>query len=233
MATSQGMCKNCGSLIMFDDRDSTCECVFCNCVFPSSEAVEILENPEGRTFANEKFESTSDSHHYTTRVYSTESLEKQIAREEIKKAQENGGASVKNEFEVTAKDVKAPKKFTIGLISSVVAIVVIVAAISTPIYLNRSKITKSLESSVDSGKIYSGKVTDHSFYGQTCQTFNLITDDKVDEDCAKQIYDNYCAERSAAGGKNDKDVTIVIYCDGGIYTVTNSGAEYSADEAKK
>ena len=41
MATKQGMCKNCGSLVMFDDRDELCECVFCNCVFPSAEAAKI------------------------------------------------------------------------------------------------------------------------------------------------------------------------------------------------
>ena len=54
MATKQGMCRNCGSLVMFDDRDDLCECVFCNCVFPSEEAAAILANPEGYEFKNEK-----------------------------------------------------------------------------------------------------------------------------------------------------------------------------------
>jgi threonyl-tRNA synthetase len=38
------MCRNCGSLVVFDDRDDTCECVFCHCVFPSEEAVKLLED---------------------------------------------------------------------------------------------------------------------------------------------------------------------------------------------
>lgn len=228
MATSQGMCKNCGSLIMFDDRDNTCECVFCHCVFSSKEAVEILENPEGRTFANEKFEATSDSHHYTTRVYSTESLEKQIAREEVKRSQEGSSKAKNDEFEVTAKDVKAPKKLTIGLYAATVAFVAIVLAISIPMYSSRMKITDSIEKNVT--KIYDGNIAGHSIYGQSCQTFNLVTNDELDKDGAQNVYDNYCAQRSDAGKKDSKDVTVVIYCDGGIYTVDDSGVNFAPDE---
>ena len=56
MATTQGMCTNCGSLVIFDDRDENCECVFCHCVFPAAEAVELLANPAGHEFKNEKFD---------------------------------------------------------------------------------------------------------------------------------------------------------------------------------
>ena len=38
------MCKNCGSLIVFDDRNENCECVFCHCIFPGEEAIKILED---------------------------------------------------------------------------------------------------------------------------------------------------------------------------------------------
>ena len=87
MATVQGICRNCGSLMMIDDRDETCECVFCNCVFPSSEAIEIFNDPDGREFPNEKFEPSSDGkRHFTTRVFSDESIEKAIKREEIAKS---------------------------------------------------------------------------------------------------------------------------------------------------
>ena len=72
MATKQGMCKNCGSLVMFDDRDELCECVFCNCVFPSAEAAKILENPDGYEFKNEKFEKNTEAgakHYYSNPVF--------------------------------------------------------------------------------------------------------------------------------------------------------------------
>ena len=234
MATSQGMCKNCGSLIMFDDRDSTCECVFCHCVFPASEAVEILSNPEGRTFANEKFEAnTDDRHHYTTRVYSTESLEKQIAREEIKKSKAAENTISSNEFEVTAKDVKAPKKLVLGMFAVILVIVIGIAAISVPSYFTRKKIMESLDKNFSS--IYSGNLVTseddkgYSFYGQTCQTLNIVTDDEIDEAVAKTVFDNFCDQRAAAGKKGTKDVTVVIYCDGGIYKVTDAGADFEAD----
>lgn len=228
MATSQGMCKNCGSLIMFDDRDSKCECVFCHCVFPASEAVEILSNPEGRTFANEKFEASTDSHHYTTRVYSTESLEKQIKRDEITRAQNKDNNAKKSEFEIDAKDVKAPKKLVVGLAVGITVFVLAIAAISVPSYMSRTKITDSLEHNITS--VYSGNIVGHSFFGQKCETLNLITNDEIDEAQANLVYDNFCEQRAAANQSNNDNVTVVIYCDGGIYTVNSQGATFQADE---
>lgn len=237
MATSQGMCKNCGSLIMFDDRDSTCECVFCNCVFPSSEAVEILNNPEGRTFANEKFESRKDdSHHYTTRVYSTESLEKQIQREALKKAQEKESKSKDNAFEISAKDVKAPKKVVATVWGSILAVVVLIVAIGIPSYNVRKNIRNSLEGNFKKIYSYDNEKPQHSFYGQTCQTLNLVIDREITEEEAKTIFDNYCEQRAAAGKKNKDEVNVVIYCEGGIYRVTENGVDFQKDvkvESKK
>ena len=61
---------------MFDDRDELCECVFCNCVFPSAEAAEILANPEGREFKNETFEKQEGSKHYYSTPVMPDLIEK-------------------------------------------------------------------------------------------------------------------------------------------------------------
>lgn len=237
MAIIQGMCKNCGSLIMFDDRDDICECVFCHCSFPSKEAVEILENPEGRTFPNEKYEAVEGaSKHNATRVFSTESLEKEIARENLRKA--SSEENRKNEFEVQAKDVKAPKNLLIGLIVGVVLIIGITLAISFPMYTNRTALRSEIISSIDSvfdgvasvdttsdetGEFYNG----FSVFGQTCQYMNAVTDESLTEEDARTIFDNYCALRAekTANGTADayNGVITKIYCAGGYYTVT--GAE--------
>ena len=236
MAIIQGMCKNCGSLIVFDDRDSQCECVFCHCVFPSDEAVEILNNPEGRTFPNEKYEVTEGaSKHNATRVFSTESLEKEIAREDLRKA--NSEDKVKNEYEVQAKDVKAPKKVVIGLISGFVVITALVVGITYPIYKSRISLRADIESDIrtvfdhvatvdittdTSGDYYNG----FSVFGQTCQYINAVTDEELTEQDAETIFNNYCALRAEkiADGRTDihDGVMLRMYCAGGHYVVTGA-----------
>lgn len=236
------MCKNCGSLIVFDERDDQCECVFCHCIFPSEEAVEIYNNPEGRQFPNEKYEpSTSAQKHNVTRVYSSESLEKSIAREELRKANSEGPKT--NEFEVQAKDVKAPKKLVIGVIAGAVAIVGIVIAICYPMYKTRISLRDSIEADIApvfegiadvaltsdaEGNYFDG----FSVFGQTCQYLNAATEDELSEEDARAIFENYCAlraEKIADGSADTFDgVQIKIYSRGGYYTVTGANGEVNA-----
>lgn len=239
MAINQGICKNCGSLIVFDERDDQCECVFCHCIFPSSEAIEIFNNPEGREFPNEKYEpSTSAQKHNVTRVYSGESLEKSIAREELRKANSEGPKT--NEFEVQAKDVKAPKRLVIGLWAGAVIIVAVVLATVFPIYKSRITLRDAIESDIaqvfdgiaevemtmdEEGKSYDG----FSVFGQTCQYLNAATQDELSEEDARAIFENYCAlraEKIADGSGDSYDgVQIKIYSRGGYYTVTGANGE--------
>ena len=236
------MCKNCGSLIVFDERDDQCECVFCHCIFPSEEAVEIYNNPEGRQFPNEKYEpSTSAQKHNVTRVYSSESLEKSIAREELRKANSEGPKT--NEFEVQAKDVKAPKKLVIGVIAGAVAIVGIVIAICYPMYKTRIALRDSIEADIApvfegiadvaltsdaEGNYFDG----FSVFGQTCQYLNAATEDELSEEDARAIFENYGAlraEKIADGSADTFDgVQIKIYSRGGYYTVTGANGEVNA-----
>lgn len=243
MAIIQGMCKNCGSLIVFDERDSQCECVFCHCVFPSEQAVEIFKNPEGVTFPNEKYEQVEGAtKHNATRVFSTESLEKQIAREELRKA--NSEERPNNEFEVQAKDVKAPMKLTIGLI---VGAVVIAAAIffgTYPMYKSRISLRADIEA--DISRVFAGVTTvdtttevsgdyydGFSVFGQTCQYINAVTDEELTEEDARIIFDNYCALRAEkiAGGVDDSydGVVLNMYCAGGHYHVTGANGSVNIE----
>ena len=81
MATKQGMCRNCGSLVVFDDRDDMCECIFCNCVFPAEEAIALLENHEGHEFKNEKFEAKEGGKHYYSNPVMPDTVQKAVQRE--------------------------------------------------------------------------------------------------------------------------------------------------------
>ena len=60
MAVDHGMCKNCGSLVVLDENNENCTCLFCNCVFPREEAIKLLENHENYSFPNEPNNTTTD-----------------------------------------------------------------------------------------------------------------------------------------------------------------------------
>lgn len=234
MATVQGICRNCGSLMMIDDRDETCECVFCNCVFPTSEAIEIFENPEGCEFPNEKFEpSTEGKRHHTTRVFSDDNIEKAVKREELARAQRGDDSPVKktNEFEVSPNDVKAPAKVVAVIFSIFVLIVVVTMVIALPMYNTRREIAAKISNNivtvfdgvaeVDTSIGEDGYAVGYSISGQTCQTVKIITDEDIGEDGARILFENYCSVRSEARGKaGNAGVNLTIYSGDVIYSVT-------------
>ena len=52
MAIKDARCINCGSLIQVDNKEEQSYCMFCNCVFETSEGLRALENPEAFEFPN-------------------------------------------------------------------------------------------------------------------------------------------------------------------------------------
>lgn len=240
MATLQGICRNCGSLIMVDDRDSECECIFCNCVFPTSEAIEILENPDGREYPNEHFDRSEDGkHHYTNRVYSTESLEKAVKRQELTKSDSSDTVNKTSEFEVSPNDVKAPPKVVAVILAASAVLVLGAFLIAYPRYTARTSLRADISESIDSvfdgvanvdtGKNDEGFTKGYILSGQTCETIKIITDDELDADAATTLYNNYCDLRNSCYSGKGEEVTMTIYSAGNVYVVSSNGVETTED----
>ncbi|MBR2550333.1 MAG: hypothetical protein IKE92_10010 [Clostridiales bacterium] len=232
MATKQGMCRNCGSLVMFDDRDELCECVFCNCVFPSKEAAEILANPDGYEFKNEKFEKQEGAKHYYSNPVMPDLVEKAVQREKVSKTQTDSAKLKASEFEISPNDVKAPKKLVIGMIAGAVVFVAVILAISLPLYFSRKALKEAI--TADIGDIFQSTETDaisytdfdykqFNIYGLTCQHIKLGLSDEITDSQAKTLYSNYAKLRSEKRGEDSGDVEMFIYTPGTIYLVNKDG----------
>lgn len=235
MATKQGMCRNCGSLVVFDDRDDTCECVFCHCVFPSAEAVALLDNPAGHEFKNEKFEATEGGKHYYSNPVLPDTVQKAVQRDLVSKKDDDLKLKP-SEFEVSPNDVKAPKKLVIAFGVGIVAAILIVLAVSYPLYLSRTKLKAAIEADIKTafdGVAAENNETD-SFerqclvYGLTCQNVKLVLSAGIDEATAKKYYDKYCELRtSKREGVATGTVKMEIYTPDTVYNI--SGTEIKAD----
>lgn len=237
MATKQGMCKNCGSLVMFDDRDELCECVFCNCVFPSKEAAELLENPDGHEFKNEKFEKQTGEgvKHYYSNPVMPDVIEKAVQRDITSKKQTESAKLKPNEFEISPNDVKAPKKLIIGMIVGGVLLVGIILAIAFPLYFSRKSLTDSITTDID--KVFESVETDKSYastqfnvYGLTCQYVKLGLADSITDADAQTLYSNYLSLRSEKRGDASGEVEMYIYTPDTIYFVNKDGMTKDVQE---
>ena len=242
MATKQGMCTNCGSLVIFDDRDENCECVFCHCVFPAADAVALLENPEGHEFKNEKFEAQEGGKHYYATPMQPDVVSKAVQREKVSKAKSEDLKLKPSEFELSPNDVKAPGKLVAIFGVSAVVIVGIILAIAWPMYNTRTALTAAMvekldtvfadDASVDLGLNDQGFAYSYNISGKTCQNMKVQTSDEIDEAAAQKIFDRYCDLRASEGGysaDSSKEVRVEIYTPTTIYVVTADGVVVNGD----
>ena len=226
------MCRNCGSLVMFDDRDELCECVFCNCVFPAKEAAELLANPDGHEFKNEKFEKTEGAKHYYSNPVMPDVVEKAVQRDKVSKTQTDTAKLKPNEFEISPNDVKAPKKLIIGMAAGALVVVAIIMAIALPLYFNRKTLKQAIIA--DIGNVFDNADTEETsftnfdykqfnIYGLSCQYVKLGLSDEITEDQAKTLYSNYVQLRTEKRGEESGEVEMYIYTPDTIFFVTKDG----------
>jgi len=236
MATKQGMCRNCGSLVMFDDRDELCECIFCNCVFPSKEAEELLANPDGHEFKNEKFEKQEGSKHYYSNPVMPDIVEKAVQREKVSKVHPDNLKLKASEFEISPNDVKAPKKLVIGMAVGAAVILAVILAISLPLYFSRKTLKESI--TADIGTIFVSSESDpvaysdfqykqFNVYGLSCQYIKLGLSDSITDKQAESLYSNYTRLRSEKRGEESGEVEMYIYTPDTVFFVNKDGV--SAD----
>lgn len=237
MATKQGMCRNCGSLVVFDDRDDQCECIFCNCVFPAEEAVALLENSEGHEFKNEKFEVREGGKHYYSNPVMPDMVQKAVQREVVSPKKDDLKLKP-SEFEVSPSDVKAPKKLVIAFAAGVVAVVGIILAISLPLYNSRTKLRTSIEADIDA--VFDGVEGDKTaefegrqfkIYGLSCQTIKLALPAGINKETAQNYYSKYCELRaSKRDGNKSGSVTMEIFTPDTIFHVSEDGVTDNVQE---
>ena len=233
MATEQGMCKNCGSLLMVNSNDELCECVFCDCVFPSAEAIEIFKNPDGVEFPNlpQPKRDSKGARHVVTPVFE-DVVEKAV---KVDKAQ-NKETKVEKLYELSPDDVKAPKKVKLIVYLATAACILIVLGISIPLSLLRTKHSANIKENIsrcilDSGMAVSavvedGYATGYRLYGQSNDKLAMVSSEEVDKTQVLKAFESFCAIRGEEYGYSADDgahyydgVVLTVYAPNGRFTI--------------
>ena len=151
MAITQGICKNCGSLIMLESREDQCECLFCNLVFPVAEAIALGEDSSGHVFPNEKYEKSDSVKKMTVTPVFYDPVPAAVKRADQASATKKDAVI---EYEVSPDDVKMPRKNLRVTLACTVAFIVIVIAIALPMNLVRNSNRSAMAANIST--VFSG-----------------------------------------------------------------------------
>lgn len=184
----QGICKNCGSIVFVDEKKEKCHCLFCNCVFPSAEALEIAKNPADYDFPNEEqpeYISEEAPRNYDVAFKKMEMQQKK--REKV----------VKPKFQVVKKsipDVKLSKKQIFTMTAIFVVLIAVFLAITLPLTMKRDQqravITEKFQQSKDLGDLKKSIDFEEGFVLSNMDNshLDLITNEKLSKEQVKKIF---------------------------------------------
>ncbi len=245
MATEQGICKNCGSLLMVDSRDELCECVFCDCVFPSAEAIEIFNNPDGVEFPNlpQPKRDTKVQRHVATPVFE-DVVEKAV---KVDKAV-NKDAKVEKLFEISPDDIKAPAKVKRITYIVTAACILLILGISIPLSVIRHRHASGIEDNIprciDDAKLDvstdadDGYATGYKLWGQNNNNLALVSFSDVEKEQVVTAFNSFCAIRGEEYGYADdearyyKGVVLTVYAPNGKFTVEGTADGAGVDQVE-
>jgi len=245
MAIAEGMCKNCGSLIMLEDREDICECLFCNCVLSVNEAMAIARNPKDREFPNEPMEKRTDIKRHSVTPVFQDPIPAAVSRAEKTTAAQKPEVV---EYEVSPDDVKMPKKTLAVILAISAAFIVLVLAISIPLSVMRSSHREALsekmpevftEFKVDT-RNPEGYYVGFYMNGQNNTELSVVTEEKIDEEAVLITFQNYALLRAAEYGIDETDfgacyapLSLNVYGDGAAFTISvESEGDLTIDSVK-
>lgn len=198
----EGMCKNCGSIVYVDPKQENCHCLFCNCVFPAQEALEIAKNPQDYEFLNEEQpEYTGESINPQHKKVNA-NLDQLIERRE-KKAKAT--ARPKPKYAIEKKeipDVNLSKKQIFTIVGIIVAIVAIFLVITLPQTVardqHRANITDKFKKALSDEKYRDSIDYEHGFAISHMKNthVDLIVEAGLTKEDARDIFALYCKARA-------------------------------------
>ena len=126
-------------------------------------------------------------------------------------------------------------KLVIGFAAATVAIVLIILAISFPLYNSRTNLKKAIEADIntafDSIEKEDASGRQYNIYGQSCQNIKLSLPKGIDKATAQNYYSKYCELRAAKrDGNNSGNVKMEIFTPDTIYHVSNEGVTENVQE---
>jgi hypothetical protein len=229
---------------MLNDREELCECLFCDCVFPSAEAIEISANPGAYTFPNVPQEKRDG-----VRKYNVTPVYPDPVPLAVKRAETTPTMKVeKNPYEVSPDDIKAPRKTLWLIVGMFAAAVALVVAIFLPLYFERMNHRNAMSNSISTvfTEFTVDKTKTDSYYvgfsmsGQKNNVLHAATGESITNDQILITFENFARLRAEEYNiKSDNfsdyygDITLTVYAANGSFSLdVNEKGDLTADQVE-
>lgn len=243
MAVTQGKCKNCGSLVLVDTKKDQAHCLFCNCVFPKQEALDLLANDEGHTYLNEEqpqYNGPQLSPVGQQKVVFDSPKTTAADRKTHDKTSSTESFTARNK---KLPDTKLTNRQRLFFLVSISAIVVIFFALTLPFVVPRERVKSELSEEftsviADNTDLTEEQLTLGKNFDIQRQDNSLVTIvvNKADKKLMVNLFDQFCKLRAKAMGQSEvkhEEVTMRILSQNGSFEIDHPQQENLLEAIKQ
>lgn len=206
MALKDGRCPNCGSIVHLDTTSEKGHCLFCDAVFDNTAAFEIAANPQGVVFPNEpqpKYEGPNLNPGSSASI--SAQRQKQSQNQQAKKPVQAPSGYVMKE-PVKIPSIVVPRKLKLQIFGSLIAVILIIAAIVVPLTLNRDSVRAQLLSEMKTIAPFTVDVAqDVAIAGTGNDQLLIATSEDVTEADMLTLFKAFCNKRAQIQNNNSTD----------------------------
>ncbi len=219
MSIQEGRCPNCGSILQVDAKAEKGHCLFCDAVFPVSEALEIADNPAEHSFPNlpqPKYEGPS---------LQPQGGKGQSAPAKPKKKPKPAPPPVYIPQEpVKLPDVRLSRKVKMRILLISVVAILLIAGTVVPLIMQRNKVRQALLADLSGLASFTIDTTQDAAIRHTANNYLLLaTKDSVSESEMIDFFKAFCEKRAEITGTDPDNfaktygrVTVkLVFADGG------------------
>lgn len=203
MALKDGRCPNCGSLLALDQNAEKGHCLFCDAVFDNKRAFEIAKDPAGYEFPNEtqpKYEGPD----LNPKPSGKASVAVQPAAPKKKKATPKPVYVHKEPIKLP--DIRLSPKIRKKVILVVLAAVILIAGISTPLIMTRNRMRADLKAAMPQIAPFTVNVEEATEIRRLTNTYLLIVGpEEISHDDLVLLFRQYAEKRAEIRGLDLSD----------------------------
>ncbi len=221
MAKKDAYCTRCGSLIQVDEAKEKSTCIFCKAEIDTAHALSLNTDSESRLLLQKAAE--------------------QKAKEEAAALREKNKAAKPSLADMAAARSKAPKqeivlkplpmKTKLAFFGSLLGIILLAAAIITPVILTRN--ARRADLTAELTKDLGIGASDLAYQHNDNSGFIFVTSDTYTEDAAAAAFETYVSAYSAVYGVTPEEarrkVAVTVYDASGRYVCSYADGKVRAD----
>lgn len=211
MATIEGKCPNCNSLLRLNEENETTTCIFCWAEINTAEGIQLGQDDTGHTYPNEEFpEPDEEKKLQALKAQGLGGTIVNVGRKQnasVPEKRKEGKLTPREKVALQNKPLVKPycsKEHRIKIAVGAVLLVAVIVAAALPIYFVRENKRTVLREKLPTVIAETENDSHYAIEKQNNSVITIVSTEEVSEEKARSIFSQYAKTYAEVYGMDEK-----------------------------